>query len=86
MQQSCTRDKGNYFFTSQQGGGERNGGGGRGEGGEGGEQTPEGGGRDQNYNVVFRSNATIFMGQSNCLFPVNEEVEEEEITATMHYP
>ena len=54
MQQSCTCDKGNCFFTSQQGG-EVKGGGGRGEGG--GEPAGGGGGQNQNYNAVFRSNA-----------------------------
>ena len=53
MQRSCTCDKGNCFFTSQQGG-EGKGGGGRGGGGE---PVGGGGGQDQNYNAVFHSNA-----------------------------
>ena len=54
MQQSCTCDKGNCFFTNQQGG-EGKVGGGRGEGG--GEPAGGGGGQNQNYNAVFCSNA-----------------------------
>ena len=83
IQQSCTRDKGNCFLTSQEGGGERNGGGGRGEDGEEGEQTPEGGGgRDQNYNTVFRSNAAKLYSWAKAI-PVNEKLEKKEMTATM---